>query len=96
MIGSCERHAERACYYVGSLGETFEETGANLQEAIEVTLEVDRILAEESILRMPCTYRPAGAGCSRCFSAYVGRDPYLDTALSGQPRGLPRQGIDPM
>ena len=42
-------------------GETFEETIANLQEAIEMTLEVDRILAEGSILRMPCTCRPSGA-----------------------------------
>lgn len=32
-------------------GKTLEETGANLQEAIEMTLEVNRILAEESLLQ---------------------------------------------
>ena len=32
-------------------GKTLEETGANLLEAIEMTLEADRILAEESILQ---------------------------------------------
>lgn len=30
-------------------GKTLEETRANLQEAIEMTLEANRILAEESI-----------------------------------------------
>ena len=32
-------------------GKTLEETRANLQEAIEMTLEANRILAEESILQ---------------------------------------------
>ncbi len=34
-------------------GKTLEETRANLQEAIEMTLEANRILAEESILKSP-------------------------------------------
>ena len=43
-------------------GKTLEETGANLQEAIEMTLEANRILAEESILKpLPYTCRPSGA-----------------------------------
>ena len=43
-------------------GKTLEETRANLQEAIEMTLEANRILAEESILKsLPCTCRPSGA-----------------------------------
>ena len=43
-------------------GKTLEETRANLQEAIEMTLKANRILAEKSILKpLPCTYRPAGA-----------------------------------
>ncbi len=43
-------------------GKTLEETRANLQEAIEMTLEANRILAEESVLKpLPCTCRPAGA-----------------------------------
>ena len=45
-------------------GKTLEETRANLQGAIEMTLEANRIFVEESILKMPCTCRPAGAlGC---------------------------------
>lgn len=32
-------------------GKTLEETRANLQETIEMTLEVNRILAEESLLQ---------------------------------------------
>ena len=32
-------------------GKTLEETGANLQKAIEMTLEANRMLAEESILQ---------------------------------------------
>ncbi len=32
-------------------GKTFEETRANLQEAIEMILEANRILAEESMLQ---------------------------------------------
>ena len=32
-------------------GKTIEETKANLQEAIKMTLEANRILAEESILK---------------------------------------------
>ena len=32
-------------------GKTIEETRANLQEAIEMTLEANHILAEESILQ---------------------------------------------
>ena len=32
-------------------GKTLEETRANLQEAIEMTLEADRLLAEESIIQ---------------------------------------------
>ena len=41
-------------------GKTLDETRANLQEAIEMTLEANRILAEESILRNPSsTCRPA-------------------------------------
>ena len=32
-------------------GKTLEETRANLQEAIEMTLEANRMLAEESILQ---------------------------------------------
>ena len=44
--------------YIGSVrelpgantqGETLEETRANLQEAVEMTIEADRMLAEESI-----------------------------------------------
>ena len=43
-------------------GETLEETRVNLQEAIEMVLEANRILAEESILESPpFTCRPAGA-----------------------------------
>ena len=43
-------------------GKTLEETRANLQEAIEMTLEANRILAEESILKsLPNTCRPSGA-----------------------------------
>ena len=43
-------------------GKTLEETRANLQEAIEMTLEANRILAEESILKsLPCTCCPSGA-----------------------------------
>ena len=42
-------------------GKTLEETRANLQEAIEMTLEANRIFAEESILKNPSsTCRPAG------------------------------------
>ena len=42
-------------------GKTLDETRANLQEAIEMTLEANRILAEESILKNPAsTWRPAG------------------------------------
>jgi predicted RNase H-like HicB family nuclease len=33
-------------------GDTLEEARANLQEAIEMTLEANRILAEESIAEM--------------------------------------------
>ena len=43
-------------------GETLEETRANLREAIEMTLEANRILAEESRLKsLPYTCRPSGA-----------------------------------
>ena len=43
-------------------GKTLDETRANLQEAIEMTLEANRTLAEESILKTPSsTCRPAGA-----------------------------------
>ena len=43
-------------------GKTLEETRANLQEAIELMLEANHILAEESILKsVPCTCRPSGA-----------------------------------
>lgn len=43
-------------------GKTLEETRANLQEAVEMTLEANRILAEESILKArQYTCRPAGA-----------------------------------
>ena len=43
-------------------GKTLEETRANLQEAIEMTLEANRILAEESRLKSPrYTCRPSGA-----------------------------------
>ena len=43
-------------------GKTLEETRANLQEAIEMTLEANRLLAEESIVKsLPNTCRPSGA-----------------------------------
>ena len=43
-------------------GKTLEETRANLQEAIEMTLEANRILAKESPLKsLPYTCRPSGA-----------------------------------
>ena len=43
-------------------GKTLEETRANLREAIEMTLEANRILAEESILKsLPYTCHPSGA-----------------------------------
>ena len=41
-------------------GRTLEETRANLQEAIEMTLEANRILAEESMSKNPpYTWRPS-------------------------------------
>ena len=43
-------------------GKTLEETRSNLQEAIEMVLEANRLLAEESILKnSPYTCRPSGA-----------------------------------
>ena len=43
-------------------GKTLKETRANFQEAIEMTLEANRLLAEESILKArQYTCRPAGA-----------------------------------
>ena len=43
-------------------GKTLEETRANLKEAIEMTLEANRLLAEESIVKsLPYTCRPSGA-----------------------------------
>jgi predicted RNase H-like HicB family nuclease len=43
-------------------GKSLEETRANLQEAIELTLEANRILAEGSILKsLPYTCRPSGS-----------------------------------
>ena len=43
-------------------GKTLEETRTNLQEAIEMTLEANRILAKESRLKsLPYTCRPSGA-----------------------------------
>ena len=51
-------------------GRTLNETRANLQEAIEMTLEADCILVEESLLKsLTHTCRPAGAwgyGDSAC------------------------------
>ena len=43
-------------------GKALKETKANFQEVIEMTLEANRILAEESILKsLTHTCRPVGA-----------------------------------
>ena len=82
-------------------GKTLEETGANPQEAIEMTLEANRILAEESILKMPCTYRPTEAlnrGSSAVFNLCNLRNPprfYRDVPLNLRFRQLSPAPINP-